>query len=70
MYRYLVSCLLIAAIILASGFLFSLYWEHRYDDLITRQARVYRLDEKLVWSLIYQKLTFKPGRLGRPKKSV
>ena len=69
MYRYLVSCLLIGAIILASGFFFfRSYWEHRYDDLITRQARIYRLDEKLVWSLIYQETYFQAWKIGEDEE--
>ena len=67
--RYLVSCLLIGAIILASGFFFfRSYWEHRYDDLITRQARIYRLDEKLVWSLIYQETYFQAWKIGEDEE--
>ena len=55
MYRYLVSVLLILAVIAFAGYyFFTNYWEHRFDELIARQARVYRLDEKLVWSLIYE----------------
>jgi|SRR5687768_9711279 len=65
MTRYLVSCLIILALILASGaYFFSNYWEHRYDDLIIRQARVYRLDERLVWSLIYEETWFREKALG------
>jgi len=65
MYRYLVSCALIAAIILASGlYFFPQYWEHRYDDLIARQARVYRIDERLVWSLIYEETWFQAWKIG------
>ena len=65
MFRYVVSCLLVVAIILASGFFFfRTHWEHRYDDLITRQSRVYRLDEKLVWSLIYEETYFQAWKIG------
>ena len=65
MTRYLVSCLFILAVVAASGFVFFKdYWEHRYDDLIARHARVYRLDEKLVWSVIYEETYFRPGVLG------
>jgi soluble lytic murein transglycosylase len=65
MIRYLVSCLLILAVILASGaYFFRNYWEHRYDDLITRQARIYRLDERLVWSLIYEETWFRDEAIG------
>ena len=65
MYRYLISCAFIAAIILASGYLFfPKYWEHRYDDLIARQARVYNIDERLVWSLIYEETWFQAWKVG------
>src|SRR5215204_6613907 len=65
MTRYLVSCLIILAIVLASGaYFFRNYWEHRYDELITRQARIYRLDERLVWSLIYEETWFRDEALG------
>ena len=65
MYRYIVSCAFVAAIILASGaYFFRTYWEHRYDDLIARQARVYRIDERLVWSLIYEETWFQAWKIG------
>ena len=65
MIRYLISCLVILAIILVSGaYFFRAYWEHRYDALITRQARVYRLDEKLVWSVIYEETYFRAWKIG------
>ncbi|MEO6333414.1 MAG: transglycosylase SLT domain-containing protein [Pyrinomonadaceae bacterium] len=65
MRRYLVSCLLILAIISASGaYFFRNYWEHRHDELITRQARIYRLDERLVWSLIYEETWFRDRAKG------
>ncbi len=65
MARYLISCLLILGVVtLSASFFFPSYWEHRYDDLLARQARVYRLDEKLVWSLIYQETYFRSWKLG------
>lgn len=65
MFRYLISISIIAIVVAASGyFFFKDYWEHRFDDLITRQARVYRLDEKLVWSVIYEETYFRPGSRG------
>jgi len=65
MLRYLISCLIILVIILASGaYFFRNYWEHRNDELITRHARIYRLDERLVWSLIYEETWFREGALG------
>ncbi len=65
MFRYAVSCLVIFGVIAASGyFFFRDYWEHRYDELIARQARVYRLDDKLVWSVIYEETFFRAWMLG------
>jgi soluble lytic murein transglycosylase len=39
-------------------------WIHRYDELIARHATVYRLDDKLVWSVIYQETWFKSWKIG------
>lgn len=65
MYRYLISCLLILVVILTAGvYFFRDYWEHRYDELIQRQARVYRIDEKLVWSVIYEETYFRAWIVG------
>lgn len=65
MFRYLASCLIILAVVLLCGYyFFSDYWEHRFDELISRQARVYRLDEPLVWSLIYEETYFRSGAIG------
>jgi soluble lytic murein transglycosylase len=65
MRRYLISIALIGAVIAASGyFFFRDYWEHRYDDLIARQARVFNIDESLVWSLIYEETWFRAWKIG------
>ncbi len=65
MKRYLISCLVIITVIAISGaYFFRNYWEHRYDEVITRQARVYRLDERLVWSLIYEETWFRDEAIG------
>ena len=65
MTRYLVSCLIILAVILATGSIFfKSYWEHRFDEPIRTQARIYRLDDRLVWSLIYEETWFRSGALG------
>jgi soluble lytic murein transglycosylase len=65
MYRYALSILLIIAVIAVPGvFFFQDYWIHRYDDLINRQAGVYRLDEKLVWSVIYEETYFRSWKIG------
>jgi hypothetical protein len=63
MIRYFISCFIIVIVLgLAGAYFFSDYWTHRYDELIARQARVYRLDDKLVWSVIYEETWFPPGR--------
>lgn len=60
MTRYLISILIIAVIVCTAGyFFFSDYWIHRYDELITRQARVYSISEKLIWSMIYEETYFR-----------
>lgn len=65
MYRYIISCLLILLIIGSVGvYFFNDYWIHRYDDLIARHSRVYRLDEKLVWSVIYEETYFRAWSTG------
>lgn len=65
MIRYLISCFLILIIAGASGvFFFRDHWVHRYDELITRQARIYRIDEKLVWSLIFEETYFRASVIG------
>lgn len=65
MCRYIISFLFILAVAsLSGGYFFSSYWVHRYDELIARQARVYRLDEKLVWSLIYEETYFRAWKIG------
>ena len=63
--RYILSILFIAAVIAASASLyFPSYWVHRYDELIDRQAHIYRLDERLVWSLIYEETFFRAWKVG------
>ena len=65
MRRYLVSCLFIVVVLIFSASLFfPSYWIHRFDELIERQSRVYRLDEKLVWTLIYEETYFRPWSVG------
>jgi soluble lytic murein transglycosylase len=65
MFRYILSCLIILTVlVISAGYFFPSHWEHRYDELIARQARVYRLDEKLVWSLIYEETWFRAWKVG------
>jgi soluble lytic murein transglycosylase len=65
MFRYIISCLIVIAVVaIAAAYFFPNYWVHRYDELISRQARIYRLDEKLVWSLIYEETYFRGWKIG------
>jgi soluble lytic murein transglycosylase len=65
MKRYLASILFILAVIAASGYyFFTNYWEHRFDDIISRQARIYNIDESLIWSLIFEETYFRTTAIG------
>lgn len=65
MIRYIISCIIVLVVLLLAACLFfPSYWVHRYDELIARQSRVYRLDEKLVWSLIYEETWFRAWKIG------
>ncbi len=64
MRRYLLlSLILITVGSVAVWFSYN-YWVHRYDELIARQAGIYRLDEKLVWSVIYEETFFRAWKIG------
>lgn len=45
-------------------YFFNQYWIHRYDELINRQAGIYRLDPALVWSVIYEETYFRGWKRG------
>jgi len=65
MRRYLLSSLIIFVLFSIVGlYFFNRYWIHRYDDLIARQASVYRLDAQLVWSVIYEETYFRAWQIG------
>ncbi len=65
MIRYLIAIIFVLVVVTASAAIFFPdYWVHRYDGVIARQARVYRIDEKLVWSLIYQETYFRAWKVG------
>ncbi len=65
MRRYLIFSAIILAIFVSLGiYFFNEYWIHRYDDLIDRQANVYRLEKELVWSVIYQETYFRAWKVG------
>jgi soluble lytic murein transglycosylase len=65
MKRYLVSILFICMVVSAAGYyFFSDYWVHRFDNIISKQATVYSLDDRLVWSVIYEETWFRSWKLG------
>jgi len=66
MRRYIISISYILAVICFSGYyFFTNYWEHRFDELIARQARVFNIDEALIWSLIYEETYFRRTAIGQ-----
>lgn len=65
MRRYLLwSAIIFISLSLVGAYFFNQYWVHRYDELIARQASVYRLDKKLVWSVIYEETYFSAWKIG------
>ena len=65
MRRFLLAGLIALILCSAVGlYFFNQFWIHRYDDLIARQAAIYRLDEKLVWSVIYEETYFRAWKIG------
>ncbi len=59
------ALLIVIAVAFAVGTYFANdYWIHRYDQLIDRQAAVYRLDNRLVWSVIYEETYFRAWKVG------
>lgn len=65
MIRYILSLAIIAVTVAGSAYIFfPSYWIHRYDPLIDRHAPVYRLDPKLIWSVIYEESYFRPLERG------
>ncbi len=69
MRRFIIIGLILVGIASAAGlYFFNQYWIHRYDELIERHAGVYRLDEKLVWSVIYEETYFRAWQIGDAKE--
>jgi soluble lytic murein transglycosylase len=62
--RLLFIFILLAALSAVGLYFFNQYWIHRYDGLIQRQASIYRLDQDLVWSVIYEETYFRPWKIG------
>ena len=66
MRRYLLSCVFILAVMSIAGwYFFSDYWVHRFDEVITRQARIFNIDETLIWALIYEETYFRTTAVGK-----
>jgi soluble lytic murein transglycosylase len=66
MRRYLLSCIFILAVISIAGwYFFTDYWVHRFDEVITRQARVFNIDETLIWALIHEETYFRTTAVGK-----
>ncbi|MCS6874005.1 MAG: lytic transglycosylase domain-containing protein [Pyrinomonadaceae bacterium] len=59
-----ISLTAIATITLTGAIWFNHYWIHRYDKIIRKQSEIYRLDEKLVWSIIYEETYFRQWKVG------
>ncbi len=65
MRHYLISAFIIFVISSLVGvYFFNRYWVHHYDDVIARQASVYRLDPNLIWSVIYEETYFRAWKIG------
>jgi soluble lytic murein transglycosylase len=66
--RRLVFVVVCVSVLAAAGaiglFALNRYWTHRYDELISRQSTVYRVDERLVWSVIYEETYFRAWMVG------
>lgn len=46
-------------------YFFNNYWIHRFDGLIARQASIYRIEDALVWSIIYEETYFSAWKIGK-----
>lgn len=61
----IIISVIVAITLLAGGaYFFNDYWVHRYDEIIERQAKIYRLDTELVWSVIYEETYFRAWMIG------
>lgn len=64
MKRFALSTLGLVVVCAAGLYFFNQYWIHRYDQLIARQAAIYRQDPLLVWSIIYEETYFRSWKRG------
>jgi soluble lytic murein transglycosylase len=58
-----IVCILVA-IFGALAYFANEFWIHRYDELITRQAKIYRQDEVLIWSVVFEETWFRSWLKG------
>ena len=64
MKRLVIAALIFLILAAVGAYFFNQYWIHRYDQMIARQANIYRLDPDLVWSIIYEETYFSPWKKG------
>jgi soluble lytic murein transglycosylase len=64
MKRLAIAALVLLVLAAVGAYYFNQYWIHRYDQMIARQASIYRLDPDLVWSVIYEETYFSPWKKG------
>jgi soluble lytic murein transglycosylase len=64
MKRLAIAALIFLVLAAVGAYFFNQYWIHRYDQMIARQANIYRLDPDLVWSIIYEETYFSPWKKG------
>ncbi len=62
--KFLIGIALAAVLLAVLGYFGNEYWIHRYDDLIVRHAKVYRVEPRLVWSVIYEETYFRTTVVG------
>lgn len=65
MRNYIYSIFIIIVLLFAAGtYFFNDYWINRYNEIISTQSKVYKLDPNLVWSVIYEETYFSAWKIG------
>jgi soluble lytic murein transglycosylase len=62
--RLVIVALLLSIVAAVGLYFFNQFWIHRFDEVIARQARIYRVDPLLVWSIAYEETYFRPWKHG------
>jgi peptidoglycan lytic transglycosylase len=62
--QFIILGLIVIGALAAAAYFGNQYWIHRYDELIARNARVYRLSPSFVWSVIYEETYFRTTVVG------